>query len=345
MLKRKILKIVSLFCTVAIAGFLCSVLYVYGQNHEKKDVESKSTDCQNQTTTIDAQKNNTNDENKNTDATGENTTTIENVVDSDQAIIYRLGMNIVEVPELLLPHFSGIDGVRDNVDVNDNITGNKQHGMVVVADVMPNSPAAKAGVKRGDVIVKFGGKKIDSPNALVQQVNSVKDTEQELVFIRNNKKMEFKITPEKLTSDKWTRQETVPLSQDFRLLPHRHFRLGDRKQLLREMEEMVSHLQDNSGIDLFFSFPDGKNLLPNLNLPKLPFPNANSLKNLKEGEAKSLTITTQTDSNGKSKIKVNKSITTNGKTEENVWEAENIDQLPENIRDEVRQFIETNNKM
>lgn len=40
----------------------------------------------------------------------------------------------------------------------------------VVADVMPNSPAEKAGIKRGDVITKIDGNKIKDPQDLVFQV-------------------------------------------------------------------------------------------------------------------------------------------------------------------------------
>ena len=40
----------------------------------------------------------------------------------------------------------------------------------VVADVMPNSPAEKAGIKRGDVITKIDGIQIKDPQDLVFQV-------------------------------------------------------------------------------------------------------------------------------------------------------------------------------
>jgi serine protease Do len=40
----------------------------------------------------------------------------------------------------------------------------------VVADVMPNSPAEKAGIKRGDVITKIDGNMIKDPQDLVFQV-------------------------------------------------------------------------------------------------------------------------------------------------------------------------------
>lgn len=41
---------------------------------------------------------------------------------------------------------------------------------VIVSDVQPDSPAAKAGLKRGDVIVAFAGKPVDSASALRNRV-------------------------------------------------------------------------------------------------------------------------------------------------------------------------------
>jgi hypothetical protein len=63
------------------------------------------------------------------------------------------------------------------------------------------------------------------------------------------------------------------------------------------------------------------------------------LQNIQQGEAKALTITTHSDPNGKTKIKVTKKTTINGKTDENVWEADDIKQLPEDVQNEVKQFI------
>lgn len=42
---------------------------------------------------------------------------------------------------------------------------------VLIADIMPDSPAAKAGLRRGDVVLKFNGKKIESPEDLQDAVN------------------------------------------------------------------------------------------------------------------------------------------------------------------------------
>ena len=42
---------------------------------------------------------------------------------------------------------------------------------VVIADVQPDTPAAAAGVKPGDVVVEFAGKPVSSPQELQQAVD------------------------------------------------------------------------------------------------------------------------------------------------------------------------------
>ncbi|MDR2168970.1 MAG: PDZ domain-containing protein [Planctomycetaceae bacterium] len=354
-MKQKNLQITNLFCGILIAVCLCFGFYVYGQNHENKSTTPNAVDNPNQTNqiTTDIPKNTTNDENKNDAVVAVDN--VDAVVDGEvdnsdqsQTVFYRIGLNITELPEVLISHFNAAinDDDNDKTDSTNKTAQIKRRRMIYVAEVVPNSPAEKSGIKQGDIILKFGGKKIDSPDALIKQVNAAKNTEQNLVIIRNNKKIDVKITPEKFTRNK-SLNEIIPQEQDFKLLPHRHFKWGDRKRLIEELEEKFSQLKEDAGVDLFFSFPDDNNLLPpninlpNITLPNLTSPNLNNLKNIQNGESKSLSITTQKDANGKTKIKVNKTTNINGKTEENTWETENIDQLPDEIKNEVKQFFET----
>ena len=56
---------------------------------------------------------------------------------------------------------------------------------VVVTDLKPDSPAAKAGLQRGDVIVKLGGQDTLTPDALKAALDSEK-TDPALVLINRS---------------------------------------------------------------------------------------------------------------------------------------------------------------
>jgi serine protease Do len=60
---------------------------------------------------------------------------------------------------------------------------------VLVAQVFPDTPAAKAGVKSGDVVVGFDGKKVSSPQELQSLVEAVKPGKTGLLaFVRDGKR-------------------------------------------------------------------------------------------------------------------------------------------------------------
>ena len=63
------------------------------------------------------------------------------------------------------------------------------HG-ALIAQVMKHSPAEKAGLKRGDVVLKYGDKIIRSGDALRNDVANTKTgTEVKLTVWRDNKEM------------------------------------------------------------------------------------------------------------------------------------------------------------
>jgi serine protease Do len=68
---------------------------------------------------------------------------------------------------------------------------------VVVTDVFPNTPAAKAGLQSGDVIVEFAGSRIESPQELQVVVETSElGKSQPLVVVRDGKRQELAFVPE-----------------------------------------------------------------------------------------------------------------------------------------------------
>ncbi len=66
--------------------------------------------------------------------------------------------------------------------------GIKQETGALVADVVKGSPAEKAGLKRGDVIIQFDGKTVEDSTGLRNMVSGAAPGKTvELKFIRNNK--------------------------------------------------------------------------------------------------------------------------------------------------------------
>ena len=72
------------------------------------------------------------------------------------------------------------------------ITGGK--GVLVTA-VTDDSPAAKAGVKAGDVITAVDGEAVDSPGDVSRVINSKKEGDVTLTIIRNKSQQTIRVTP------------------------------------------------------------------------------------------------------------------------------------------------------
>jgi serine protease Do len=72
---------------------------------------------------------------------------------------------------------------------------------VVVGQVLPGSPAEKAGLKSGDVIIGFGGEKIHSlPSFRLKVATSAVSKPTDLVFIRDGKERNTSIVPAPIES-------------------------------------------------------------------------------------------------------------------------------------------------
>ncbi|MBS1793245.1 MAG: PDZ domain-containing protein [Acidobacteria bacterium] len=69
---------------------------------------------------------------------------------------------------------------------------------LLINNVRENSPAAKAGLKAGDVIVEADGKAVKNNVDLIRAVNEKKDGDVTLTIVRDRNRQTVTVTPEKL---------------------------------------------------------------------------------------------------------------------------------------------------
>jgi len=87
--------------------------------------------------------------------------------------------------------------------------GLKDTNGVLVSDVTPDSPAARAGVKRGDVIRKVDNEEVHNPNALRNKIALTEPgTEVTLTVLRDSKEQQLKVKLAEL------RAEATPADRD-----------------------------------------------------------------------------------------------------------------------------------
>ncbi len=226
---------------------------------------------------------------------------------------FWIGVQVVPVPELFLSHF----GVKDE-------TGS----LVAVDRVLPDGPAAKAGVKRGDIVLKFGDKEIRSLPDLIEQVSKAKETATNLEVVRDGAKTTLSVTPVPRPDDVQNVPGILNLREMPRMphlghrLPPNAFQGGqDPQQMMRQMEEFFRQLQGGADSDDLLIMP----------------PTAQQQKDADNG--KQLSVATLTDQSGKTTIKVTQVLKDGEKTDKKTWEVEKVDELPQEIQAEVNMLL------
>ena len=89
----------------------------------------------------------------------------------------QIGAGVMPLTKQLAEHF-GVDGG------------------VMISEVRENSPAAKAGLKAGDIIVEVNGKAVGGDLDLVQIINEKKDGDVQLTVFRGGSRQTLNVTPE-----------------------------------------------------------------------------------------------------------------------------------------------------
>jgi serine protease Do len=104
------------------------------------------------------------------------------------------------IPDMLLPYMNGTRG-RLGVTVQSMTRDLEEYfgaknGGALVSSVTPDSPAAKAGIKAGDVIVTVNGRGVQDSNDLIRELEDATG-EVTIVLMRDKKEMTLKATLER----------------------------------------------------------------------------------------------------------------------------------------------------
>jgi len=90
----------------------------------------------------------------------------------------RIGVSTMELTKQLAEYFGTADGKG-----------------VLVTSVSADSPAAKAGLKAGDVITAIDGEKVEGTGDISRAINSKKDGDVTLTIFRNKSQQTIRVTP------------------------------------------------------------------------------------------------------------------------------------------------------
>lgn len=90
----------------------------------------------------------------------------------------RIGVSTIQLTKQLADYFG--------------ITGGKG---ILVTSVTDDGPAAKAGVRAGDVITAIDGEAVDSPGDISRAINRKKEGDVSLTIIRNKSQQTIRVTP------------------------------------------------------------------------------------------------------------------------------------------------------
>ncbi len=202
---------------------------------------------------------------------------------------------------------------------------------ILVDSVFPDSPAEKAGIQVGDVLLAAGGDDLSSPADLLKTIKSLKGEDVEpaaltVAVLRQGKNMDIEVTPAQRPAD----EEISAIVGDGDEQAFSFSFSGNESE--EEVQEMVKKLRTGrlgKGMNVFrfgspsmFWVPDDRQLDGNLNI-----------KVIKEVNGDKVVITVTRTDDEPAKITVDK----NGEVEE--FQGDNLDEMPEEISALVRPML------
>jgi membrane-associated protease RseP (regulator of RpoE activity) len=121
-----------------------------------------------------------------------------------------------------------------------------EHGLVV-DDILPDSPAAKAEFKQHDVLVRVGELVLAQPADILKAVDEAKDKEMRVIVLRDGKELTLQVTPQKRPKAEASEQRKVETLEA--RLP------GGAIQKIEEALRELKRGQGGQAVELHFAHP------------------------------------------------------------------------------------------
>jgi serine protease Do len=124
--------------------------------------------------------------------------------------------------------------------------GLKEPEGALVGDIVPDGPADKGGIKRGDIIVSFNGKSVKRANDLPMIVADIPPGKTvDVKVLRDGKEIPIKVTLEEMSEGKMASQMGTPQQT-----------LGLRVDDINTKWQRMFHLQDKKGVIVIDIIPE-----------------------------------------------------------------------------------------
>jgi C-terminal processing protease CtpA/Prc len=124
---------------------------------------------------------------------------------------------------------------------------NADSGALIVR-VQPESPAAKAGLQAGDVITNFGGKKVESPEDVMNSMEGLEDGQtSDITVLRHGKQMTLNVQPEQRDDERgfmrhWNMPDMSNMP-DMRDMPDMRNMVPDQDELRGDIEKEMADVK------------------------------------------------------------------------------------------------------
>jgi PDZ domain len=221
--------------------------------------------------------------------------------DDEKRSEYWIGIGLEDVPELTKQQLGLEAGLA-------------------VGEVMEDSPAAKAGFKKFDILVKSGDTPLKQPTDLIKTVDASQGKELTIKIVRGGKDMTIQVTPVK-RSDEITRRDR---GRDW--LRSASPEVRDEIKKLEDALEKLKDKAGKGGTEFFFARPAIVGPKIDVKLPPIP-------KDFKGDFPQDLSVQINKQGTEPTKIHVKR-----GDKEWDVTE-EKLSDLPDDIRTHVQKLL------